>query len=744
MTSRVSHNQTLIRHQILMYVVAVLCGVSVLAFVQVGQRVLDERQTYLVQVAMLGELERTTATVETNLLPWALAVKLRRILPELMRTQTPVFGLQNRLAELEQLLQSPSPEQRQASLRLLGCVAALRTELARVYDSLLERAQNPSDRSLALRDLLTAAAVTLLGFLCCLVLLLLRARRQSDEEGQIWLAPGLDRLVFQQSPAGMLLCDQNEIVRAANPAYCRLSGFGDAELIGQHQAVHQAGGWGASKTQQMRDALYASGCWQGSLWLRKKSGEAFSLRVARIALLDGARKIHGFLTLSLEPAAGDEAQRLMVWQAHHDTLTKLPNMNLFTERVSRGLSRAMSEGGEGALLSINLDSFAALNDSLGYAFGDRILMEVGHRISVVVREQDTVARLGGDSFGVLLQSLAGTAEAARLAHELLEAIGAPLELDERRLFVSASIGVTMFPAADDTIGSIVQRADAARAEAKNAGGAQFAFFEQAMNERAVRRLELESELRKALAEGQFSLSYQPIVDLQAKRIATFEGLLRWQHPALGRISPAEFIPVAEESGLIVEIGLWVVNEALAQLRKLASNGFPNIRLSINISTRQLREVSDVCALIAELRVPETQRLTIEITESLLVADMDLNQEFLNQARALGARVALDDFGTGFSSLSYLRDYKFDLLKIDRSFVSGLNHSSAEKDLVASIISLGDILGLDVVAEGVEEVDELSCLSDMGCSLIQGYYFAEPMAAEAVVGYLRAGELRKAS
>lgn len=738
--------------QVLRLVIWLLTGASALLFTQVSHRVLDSQQAYQARIALIASVERTSTTLSTTNTavaagfsrPWALVVRLRRILPELDRTGTSTVSLRRALDELDALLSAGRTRRGDSDTLLQGRLAAVRTELARVYDELLLQARAEPGSGLSLAEQLSLATVMLGLFLGAMLLLQLRLDRESREQNRMWLAPGLDRIVFQHSPAGMLLCDRDEIVQAVNPAYCRLSGFDEAELIGQHQALHQAGGWQLSDAQVMRDALYSVGCWRGRLWLRRKSGEAFSMEVVRIALLDGARQVHAFLTLSLESAAGDEAQRLMLWQAHHDTLTKLPNMNLFTERVNQCLANTNSDESEGALISIDLDGFSSLNDSLGYSVGDQILMDVSHRIALNVRDGATVARLGGDSFGVFLHPVAGTVEAAHLARELLSAISAPLAVEGRRLFVTASIGVTLFPTGQDDIGSIVQRADAARAQANSAGGAQCAFFEPAMNERAARRLELESELRDALALNQLSLHYQPIIDLGVNRVATFEALLRWEHPRLGWISPAEFIPVAEHSGLIVEIGLWVVREAMAQLDVLEGDGFSEVRIAINISTRQLREINDVSALLGELRTAQTKRLTLEITESLLVADMDLNREFLAQAKALGARIALDDFGTGFSSLSYLRDYQFDLLKIDRSFVNGLSHTSAEKDLVASIISLGQILGLAVVAEGVEEAQELDCLSDLGCELIQGYYFARPMAADQVLPYLREGELRLAS
>ncbi len=291
-----------------------------------------------------------------------------------------------------------------------------------------------------------------------------------------------------------------------------------------------------------------------------------------------------------------------------------------------------------------------------------------------------------------------------------------------------------------TPGDVMRRADSACAQARQSGGNRAVFYEPEMNELAQARYELEASLRRALPDGQLELYYQPLIDQFRQEVVAFEALLRWHHPERGFVSPADFIPLAEETGLIVDIGVWIVKQALERLRSWAAAGYSDLRLSINISTRQLRDDADVAALLAALEAPETRRLTLEITESLLIADKDLYRSFLAQARKLGAKIALDDFGTGYSSLSYLRDYGFDVLKIDRSFVSMLcrdqANGQADRNLVASIISLGKILDLEVVAEGVEEAAELAVLAELGCALIQGYYYSPPMPAAAAQVYLR--------
>jgi len=592
---------------------------------------------------------------------------------------------------------------------------------------------------------------SLLILLLATAVLVLRARRLTHAQAKIWLTPGLDRLVFNHAPVGMLLSAADGRVEAVNAAYSHLTGFAEDQLLGNPDSFQQAGSLSGSLAEEMNAALFSAGLWTGEVWVRKPSGEALAFNVSRIALADGEQSVQGVLTLCQEASSGTEAERLMLWQAHHDTLTKLPNGNLFQDR----LSRFLLEHGDtaGAVLSINLDGFSHVNDSMSFAAGDQVLMEASHRIALAVRETDTVARMGGDQFAVLLAGLENDDELNHIATGVVESMAAAFYVRGREFHVTASVGVNSLqmqsPSSPLSPGEVIQRADSARVQASLSGGNRFMFYEPAMNQRAQARYKLETALRRALADKALELFYQPLVDQYESQIVSFEALLRWQHPELGSISPAEFIPLAEDTGLIVDIGLWVLQEAQEQLRRWSEADFSHLRLSINISTRQLRDVADVERLIDRLDAPETSRLTLEITESLLIADKALYRDFLQRAKSLGARIALDDFGTGFSSLSYLRDYDFDILKIDRSFVQGLKPASfgdqADRNLVASIISLGQILDLEVVAEGVEEEQELQALRELGCALIQGYYYGTPMPASAATLYFKehqvSGEFR---
>lgn len=557
-----------------------------------------------------------------------------------------------------------------------------------------------------------------------------------------WWLPGLDRALFEHSPGAVVVTDADDRIIGVNPAYTRMTGYGPREVAGQDVAFNHAGQQDVAFYQAMRECLRERGRWVGEFWLRNKQGEAFADKVTRLRLDDGAGRTVGHLTLSTDLLSSDDAKRLMLWQAHHDTLTKLPNRNLFEERLSRMLVHAEESGSRGALLSIDLDRFKMVNDSAGPTRGDQVLMEAAYRIAMCVDESHTVARLGGDHFAVLMGDVDDVGEVERMGRKILAEMHKAFHFDGRELFITASIGVAVLPEDGEAAGELLQKADAARIQAKQQGGDNLAFFELEMNARAERRLELESALRRAVSSDQLSLRYQPVVDVRRGTVVSAEALLRWEHPVLGVVSPAEFIPVAEDMGLIVEIGQWVVRECQRQLAAWRAEGFDALRLSVNVSPVQLRRERDVQDLLGLLG-DSGDSLVLELTESALMEDSAGVQRFLAQARAHGCRVALDDFGTGYSSLAYLRTFDFDVLKIDKTFIDEMVNAR-DYGLVASIVSMGRILGMRVVAEGVETGDQVQRLKRIGCDLVQGYYFSRPLSAQAFLEYLRAPDARLAS
>jgi len=599
--------------------------------------------------------------------------------------------------------------------------------------ALVERLAALQTYHLAALALLTALGVAIAG---------LAARHLARQRRKpAWSMHGLAEQLFENSPGAVVVSDAYDRILAVNDAYTRMTGYSQAEVAGHDIGFNHAGQQDQAFYEAMRETLACRDRWIGEFWLRNKDGEAFADKVTRMRLAGQRNELLGYLTLSMDLLSSDDAKRLMLWQAHHDTLTKLPNRNLFEERLTRLLLRTQEKGFMGALVSIDLDRFKMVNDSVGPSNGDQVLMEVAYRIAMCVDESHTVARLGSDHFVVLMSKVNDYGEVERLGRSVLAAVNEPFSVDGRELFITASVGVALLPQDGDQTGELLQKADAARIQIKEDGGNNLAFFEPDMNTRAERRLELESALRRAIANDELLLYYQPVIDVKRGLVTSAEALLRWQHPDLGMVSPGEFIPVAEDMGLIVEIGQWVVSECHRQLEVWRRQGLDDLRISLNVSAMQIRRDEDAQALLRLLSTMADDRLVLELTESALMENSDGVHRFLSQARAMGSMVALDDFGTGFSSLSYLRNFEFDVLKVDKTFIDQLS-STRDYGLVASIVSMGRILGMRVVAEGVETAEQVKRLKQIGCDYVQGFYFSRPLPAEQFFAFVTDGELRE--
>lgn len=423
----------------------------------------------------------------------------------------------------------------------------------------------------------------------------------------------------------------------------------------------------------------------------------------------------------------------LVHQSLHDPLTGLANRVLFRERVEHALTR-VARGDDVSVLFLDLDHFKSVNDSLGHAEGDRLLETIARRLLQATRGCDTVARLGGDEFGILLEGLSGEEEALTVITRVQDALERPILLRGRELTVSASIGLAGAEPGQDVV-EVLRNADLAMYHAKAAGRGGYKVFEKGMHAAVLERLELECDLRGALERDELRLLYQPIVDLESSRLLGVEALLRWHHPTRGMLAPNHFIQMAEETGLIVPIGRWALEEACRQAREweLTSSGGQPITMSVNISGRQLVEASLVSDVAATLRATglEPSLLTLELTESILMRDTEQTLETLHNLKALGIRLAIDDFGTGYSSLSYLQRFPIDTLKIDKAFIDGVARGGSEAALARTIVSLAGLLELSTVAEGVEGDDQRAHLLELGCVRAQGYLFARPLVAGEV-------------
>ncbi len=434
----------------------------------------------------------------------------------------------------------------------------------------------------------------------------------------------------------------------------------------------------------------------------------------------------------------------LTYQAFHDSLSELPNRALFLDRLGQALARAHRRALAVAVLFIDLDNFKVVNDSLGHQVGDQLLIAVAKRLRAAVRPEDTVSRFGGDEFTILLEMLGGVDEATGIAERVTERLRIPFTIAGHEIYTGASMGIVMSEAGEDDGERLLRDADVAMYRAKTQGKGQYVVFERAMSERAMRRAALEMDLRWALERGELRLHYQPIVRLADSQLAEVEALVRWEHPRLGFLAPGEFIPTAEDSGLILPIGTWVLAEACRQVRfwQVKYPGNPDLVVSVNLSTRQFQQVTlveDVARILRETELSPSC-LKLEITESTVMQDTELTIRQMRELKELGIQLAIDDFGTGYSSLGHLRTLPIDILKIDRSFVEGIEHSPEDRAIIQAIMSLARTLHLSVTGEGLETAEQVAHLRALECDMGQGYYYARALNAGALDALLAAAPM----
>ena len=436
------------------------------------------------------------------------------------------------------------------------------------------------------------------------------------------------------------------------------------------------------------------------------------------------------------------AEEVVKFAATHDPLTGLANRLLLTERVNRALAAAKSEGRRIAMLFIDLDRFKNINDTLGHEAGDRLLQNVANRLARCVRRSDTVARQGGDEFVVLIEAFEGPDDLAQVAEKILVEVAEPMTVYGREFQITASIGVSTCPVDGDDLQALLKNADIAMYRAKHQGKNTYQFYAEKMNPHSVERLELEAALRRALERDELTLHYQPKIQARTGRVTGIECLLRWQHPTIGSVPPDQIVPLAEETGLIVPIGKWALRTACLQARKWAEQGLPLLRMAVNLSARQFVSATlldDVAATIAETGM-DPRWIEFEVTESVMMPEPEQAVKLLRKLKALGVRLTIDDFGTGYSSLAYLKRLPIDCVKIDASFVRGVPVDASDVAITDTILAMSRSLGLKVVAEGVETLDQMRFLERRGCDEMQGYYFSKPLPAEQLTVYLREHEV----
>ncbi|CAA7626774.1 putative Diguanylate cyclase [Candidatus Terasakiella magnetica] len=562
-------------------------------------------------------------------------------------------------------------------------------------------------------------------------------RREMEERSRAEDGLRLAASVFHNTIEGIMITDMDGTILSVNPAFTTITGYSAEEAVGQTPRLLKSDHHDSAFYASMWKTLDDTAIWQGEIWNRRKSGEAFLewLSISVVPDIDGRplRYVSVFNDIT-ELWRKDEHIR---HQAYHDALTGLPNRFLLQDRLEHALDIARRARSALAVLFLDLDRFKLINDSLGHEMGDHLLRAVAGRISDCVRKSDTVARLGGDEFVVVLSDPSGTDEVAHTAERIITALAIPLLLAGRELQVTSSIGIAMFPQDGREANALMKNADTAMYQAKDCGRNAFRFFDSGMNNHAIERLDMEVALRHALANNEFELHYQPKLRLPGSELNGFEALIRWNRPGHGLIAPGDFIPLAEETGLIIPIGQWVLETACRQMAIWRQAALPIGMVAVNLSARQFQDpqlLENIAGILATSGLPP-QSLELELTESTVMANPAQAAHSLDRLRQMGISIAVDDFGTGYSSLSYLKRLPIQTLKIDRSFIIDIGRNTEDEAIIETIVALGKALNLDLVAEGVETEAQAAFLASRGCGSAQGFLYSRPISATAMTAWL---------
>lgn len=548
-------------------------------------------------------------------------------------------------------------------------------------------------------------------------------------------------VLIQASPLAIFVLDKEGNVSLWNPAARKMFGWDESELLNRPFPLVSEGKQEAFRTA-FEDALQGKLLTDYEARRQRKDGSLIDVNVWTAALFDAQGEINGIMAIVADITERKQSEAKINYLAYHDTLTGLPNRVSFEERLVEAVERAGPERESLAVMFLSLDRFKKFNDTLGHLIGDQLLRSVAERLSLTLRESNRIARFGSDEFAMLLTRIAGAEDAARRAQNFQNVLNAPFNVGDHELYVTSSIGIGLYPEDGTDAQGLLKSAGAALYRAKQLGGSTYQFYTADMNERALARLALENQLRWALERKEFRVYYQPQVSIDTGEIRGMEALVRWQHPELGLVSPAEFIPLAEDTGLIMPIGEWVLRTACAQTKTWQDCGFKNLHVAVNLSPRQFQQpdlVLMVERLLKETRL-DAPSLELEVTESSVMKNAESAVHTLRELRAMGIRISIDDFGSGYSSLSYLKHLPIDVLKIDQSFVRDMTTDPKDAAIAMAIIQLAHSLQLQVKAEGVETEEQLRFLRLLRCDEMQGYLFCKPLAVEAFEQLLFEGRI----
>ncbi|WP_343866945.1 EAL domain-containing protein [Caenispirillum bisanense] len=606
-----------------------------------------------------------------------------------------------------------------------------------------------AERAATFRGLLFTAAVLLVVYLGAILARLrakasdlartnadLRQEMESRAAAEDQLA--ITNKVFERAVEGVIVADADGRIVSVNPAFTAITGVRPDDAIGRH--------WGGltldARADQDFPAIWRAarkvGHWQGEVWNTRPDGSEYAIMLTVTMIENWEGRPRSYVAVFHDVTDAKASAEELHFRTYHDALTRLPNRAMVRNRLAMAIQLRKPDE-KVALALFDLDNFRTLNDGLGHAAGDALIREVGQRLTAVVDvDVHTVGRLGGDEFALVLRGFTEVQQTVAVLRQAFQELARPLSLDGHEVYVTASVGVAVHPTDGRDAEALLKNADVALARAKEAGGNTFQFYTQDMEAAVFRRLTLEADLRRALKRTEFALAYQPKVCGTTGQVLGLEALVRWVPQGRPMVSPAEFIPVAEQTGLIVPLGAWILQEACTFAEHLRRQGFADLTIAVNLSARQFRErtlIDDVAAALARSGLPPAN-LELEITESMVMGDVEQSRATLQRLKAMGLRVAVDDFGTGYSSLSYLKRFPLDALKIDQSFVRDLTTEADDRSIVAAIISLARSLGLKVVAEGVETQAHFDFLRAGSCDVMQGYLISRPLMATDITAFLR--------
>ncbi|TCT21356.1 EAL domain-containing protein [Thiobaca trueperi] len=541
--------------------------------------------------------------------------------------------------------------------------------------------------------------------------------------------------VFESTHEGVIITDLQTRILTVNRAYTEITGYSEDEVHGRQPNISYSGRQDRGFYQTLWSSVKASGHWHGEIWNRRKNGEIYPALLSISTVYDSQNQPSHYVGIITDISQIKESEARLEHLVHYDPLTNLPNRRLVQSRLQHALEQAERQRWRLAVLFLDLDRFKNVNDSLGHPVGDELLEALARRLSARLREDDTLGRLGGDEFLLLLERLARPEDAADVAQMLLQLLEQPFILPSGpEIYIGASIGISLYPDDGHSVTELIKHADVALYQAKEQGRNTYRFYTPTLTTAANERLALDARLRRALANGEFVLHYQPQFESQSGALIGCEALVRWLSPEEGMISPARFIPLAEDTGLIVPLGEWVLRTACAQGRVWLDAGLPALTIAVNLSGRQLQQpdlVQRVADILEQTGLPG-ERLKLELTESMIMGSGDQTLDLLRAIKALGPRLSIDDFGTGYSSLAYLKRFPIDELKIDQSFVRDIPQDESDMEIAATIIAMARNLHLKVIAEGVETPEQLAFLTSQGCHACQGYLLGHPVPANEFV------------